>query len=242
MGPCLVILLQKLVAADELPSILDLQRSYVEANGGLVNIQELSSLIASGHIKDAEGEAYGFKLIRKRPDKMRLQMSLPSVEKVTVCDGKQAFSVFSVRGSPDEIVAIHGGELSQLTAESSLDGPFFNLRSRPEWLQVVAEVDVDGALAYEILISEQANSSYERIWISKEHLQEVKLSRRIESEDGDRSLEEIYFNDFDKVKGIWLAKRIRYERDGQIYQTVEIDRVRVNVGISDSYFAVPENL
>jgi len=241
IGLYLVLCLQNLMAADDLPSVLDLQRSYVEANGGLSNIQELSSLIASGQIEDLEGGSHEFKLFRKRPDKMRIQVTLPGAKQMTIFDGEQAFRVVSVRGAPDQIVEISASETSQISADSAMDGPFFQLRGRPEWLEVVAVVDVDGEPAYEIVVSESANSPYERLWVSQEHHQEVKLSRRIELEDGQTSLQEIYFSDFEKIRGIWLAKQIRYENDGQIVQVVAIERVRSNVGIFDSYFAKPEN-
>jgi len=240
-GLCFVVCLQSLVADDAFPSILDLQRSYVEANGGHSNLQALSSLIASGKIIDEKGNRYDFKLFRKRPDKMRMQVDFPSRSLTTVYDGSQVFQEISTQGAPDVIEELVGEAAASTKADGSMDGPFYQLRSRPEWLEVVAEVDIEGMPAYEIVISDRADSPYQRVWIGKEHQQEVKLSRLIESDDRGEVLEEIYFSDFEKVRGVWMAKHIRYMRDGKLTQTVQIEEVRANVGIFNSFFAKPRN-
>lgn len=235
---------QRALSADELPSIMDLQRAYVEANGGVANIQALSSLIASGGILDAEGNEYEFKLYRKRPDMMRIQVDRPGGTLETVFDGRRAFSILSSPGGDDEVSDLDLAERDRLRTDSSMDGLFFQLRSRPEWLEVVAEVEVDGRPAYKIKIKKDADSSYDQIWLGKEHYQEVKLSRTIQvaDEGGMKDgVEEIYFSEFEQIRGVWLARTVRYERDGRLTQTVRIERIRANVGVFDSIFKRPEN-
>ena len=72
---------------------MDLQQAYIEANGGLANIQALSSLILDGVMTNAEGEAYEFKLYKKRPDLMRMQIDLPQGSQLTVFDGRRGFEL-----------------------------------------------------------------------------------------------------------------------------------------------------
>jgi hypothetical protein len=230
-----------LVAADDLPSITELQHAYIKENGGLANIQNLTSLVANGEILDSETAQYPFKLYRKRPDKMRFQLSLPNgVERMTCFDGRHGFTVISRPDMPDEILDLSPAENEALQVTSSLDGPFFQLRARPEYLEVVAEVLVDGSAAYEIEVKEEAHSIYDRVWISQEHFQEVKLSRPIKEEGQPVNVEEIYFSNFEKIQGMWVAKSIRYEMDGQQVQAIQIDRLRANIGIFDNYFAKPK--
>ncbi len=233
--------LRNAAAEGDLPSVLDLQRSYVEANGGLANIQDLSSIIASGVILDTEGNEQAFKLYRKRPDMMRIQVDLPGGSQQTIFDGSQAFKIFSKIGGETEIVDLDSSETEQLRVDSTMDGPFYHLRGRPEWLEVLAAVEVDGQAAYEITIHEDANSPYDKLWIGKEHFQEVKLSRQTESGTGGLETEQIYFSDFEQIRGVWLAKTIRYEREGTVTQTVQIERVRANVGVFDSVFRRPKD-
>ncbi|MGZ0656522.1 hypothetical protein ACWPKS_13035 [Coraliomargarita sp. W4R72] len=236
-----VVGLQQLAAADALPTIVDLQREYVESNGGPANLQSLTSLAASGEVIDGDENSFFFKLYRKRPNKMRMQVDLPNQSIVTSFDGARVFQQISVRGAPAVIEEITGEDARQIKADSFLDGPFYQLRSRPEWLEVVAEVEVAGVPAYEVLIDERADSPYQRVWISQEHYQEIKLIRMIETADSGEVLEEIFFDDFEQIKGVWLAKHIRYHRDGELVQSVQIEKVRINVGLFDSFFAKPKS-
>lgn len=241
LGLCLFCCLPKLAAEDALPSIQDLQRGYAEANGGLSNIQTLSSLIASGKAIQADGQSYDFKLYRKRPNLMRTQINFENTQIATVFDGLEAFRVLSADGAPDRVFEIDGEEAAQIEALSHMDSPFFKLRDRAEFLEVLFELDVNGEAAFEIAIGEQANSPYERIWISKENYQEIKLSRMIKTEAGDGALEEIYFSDFVQTRGVWLARNIRYEQAGELTEQIVIDRVKANVGIFDSFFVKPKS-
>nr|MBC8189790.1 hypothetical protein [Puniceicoccaceae bacterium] len=81
---------------------------------------------------------------------------------------------------------------------------------------------------------------YERLWLGTEHLQEVQLRRQASSEAGREHLEEIYFSDFEQIRGVWLAKTARFERDGNFFQGVCINKVRANVGLFDSLFEKPK--
>lgn len=229
------------LAEDVLPTSMDLQLAYVEANGGLANIQALSSLVINGIIVEADGETYDFKLYKKRPDLVRMQIDLPGGKRQVVYDGRSGFEWLSRPGGDDRVVELDAAEFEKIQFDADLDGFFFKLRSRPEWIEVLAEVEVDGLPAYELLISQEANSSYDRVWIGKDHYQEVKLSRIIELESGDDVLEEIYFSDFKKIRGVWIATTTRHERDGVITQIVRVDKVRANVGIFDSFFIRPKN-
>jgi hypothetical protein len=157
-----------------------------------------------------------------------------------VFDGNRGFQVFSRRGEKAEVVEMDAAESARLRLDSSIDGLFFQLRSRPEWLEVVAEVEVDGVPAYEVAIGDEAESSYDRLWLGREHAQEVKLSRHWQSEDGGEVVEEIYFSEFEQVNGVWFARLSRIMRGGELMQTLRIDRVRANAGIFDSYFRRPK--
>lgn len=223
----------------ELPSVSDLLQAYVEANGGHVNIQTMTSLIASGVVVDTEDTQFDFKLYRKRPNLMRIQVDLPYNTITTISDGHRVFRQMAQGAQVRKLEELSGDEAASVRSDSAMDGPFYRLRARPDWLEVVAEVEVNGTPAYEVLVHEDADSMYERIWISQENFQELKLARKIEVEGQGSVLEETYFSDFDRVRGVWVAKKIRYYRDGVFFQTVLIDSIRANAGIFDSYFSKP---
>jgi outer membrane lipoprotein-sorting protein len=222
-----------------LPSVADLMQAYVDENGGHVNIQSMTSLIASGTVIVAQDVRYDFKLYRKRPNLMRIQVDLLSKMMTTISDGSRVFRQISRGDQTLELRELVGEEAAFVRSDSRMDGPFYYLRSRPEFLEVVAEVEVNGTPAYEVAVHENADSVYDRIWISQENYQELKLSRKIEVEGQGTVLEETYYSDFDRVRGVWIAKTIHYYRDGAFFQSVLIDSAKANVGIFDTYFSKP---
>jgi hypothetical protein len=227
-------------AEDVLPSPMDLQQAYIEANGGLANIQALSSLILDGVMTNAEGEAYEFKLYKKRPDLMRMQIDLPQGSQWTVFDGRRGFELLLRQGEAARLIELDVDASEKAKFEARMDGIFYHLRGRSEWFEVVSEVEIEGKPAFEIVISEAADLPYERLWIGTEHFQEVKLRRKASLEAGRECLEEIYFSDFEQIRGVWLAKTVRFERDGNFFQSVCINKVRANVGLFDSLFKKPK--
>lgn len=229
---------QCLAEEEELPSVMELQQRYVAANGGLANIQALSSLVINGVMTDTEGNQLEVRIYKKRPDLIRLQIDLQAGSILKVFDGTRGYELYSREGKKGKVVEMDATQSAHMQTDSAMDGPFFQLRSRPERLKVVAEVEVDGLPAYEVVVDAEAGSPYERIWLGKEHGQEVKLSRHLQGEGG-TVVEEVYFSEFEQVEGVWFSKLARFIRDGELVQTVRIDRVRANVGVFDSYFKRP---
>jgi hypothetical protein len=225
---------------DPLPSIADLQRAYIAENGGLANLSDVRSLLASGVVTDDGGNEIEVTVYKKRPNLLRIRTSLPGGHIDTVFDGERAFRLWD-RVDGTEVEFLEPGPTQNLAAVSTLEGPFYALRVRPEWLRVVGRVEVRGSPAFEIEVSEAADSIYEKIWLSEASYQEIKVRKRLALADGSELVEDIYFSEFDRVHGVWYARVAAHERGGEVVQTVRIDQARANVGIFDTFFSVPED-
>lgn len=227
-----------LSAQDSLPSVMDLQRSYIEKNGGLSNIQALKSLVVFGKILDGSGDSLDFKLYRKRPNFYRMQLERPNVNIITAHDGKKTQRKIKSRVDGYQMVELSDVEKESIRQNSEFDGPFYQLRGRPEWLTLVGLTEVNEIPAYELEVSAEADSRYERIWLHAEHYQEIKLRKRpIDREETETGApEEIFFSGFDQVDGVWLAKQIDQMKGENRLLTIKIDRVRANVGLFDTFF------
>jgi hypothetical protein len=229
---------QGALATEELPSAVDLYSSYIEYNGGRTNLKELKTLVASGTVDLVGGESYAFKMTRKQPDKFRLKMESVGHTTETISNGKQAWTVVSRVNGEETVVEIVGEELLEVQADSSMDGPFLKLAGRYGAIRPVAFEDVRGHAAIRVEIDPSAGVPYHTIWLSAEHFQEVKMAVSSVSADGAELIEtEIYFADFEKLIGIYHAKKIDYVINGEPVKSMRIDRIRPNVGIFDSYFS-----
>lgn len=224
---------------EDLPTIAELQQAYVESNGGLSNLMGVTSVVAVGELTNAGQEPVEFKLYIKRPGLMRLQIRRDGWDYIKVFNGKEAHELKQENGGALDTREITGEQLDQLRGEAKIDGPFFELRSRPELLKVVGEAEVNGEPAYEISVDEAADVLYRRIWLHQEHFYEMKLSRQVVDENGEVSEAGIFLSDFERVDGVWSAKHLKFFNDDVIIQEVVLDKIRINVGLFDSYFDKP---
>ena len=226
-------------AEGELPTIAELQQAYIQSNGGLSNILEVTSIVAIGELTNAGEEPLNFKLYIKRPGLMRLQIRRDGWDYIKVFNGKEAYELMQADNGALETREIAEEQFEGLRSEAKIDGPFFDLRTRPELLKIVGETEVRGEPAYEILVDESADTPYRRIWLHKEHFYEVKLSRQVIDESAEVSESTIFLSDFKRVDGLWSAMCIRYFKNDDIIQEVVLDKILTNVGLFDSYFEKP---
>lgn len=227
--------------ADELPSVSELQRAYIEANGGLSNILGLTSIVASGVVTFENGENKEFTLYLKRPDRMRLQIAVEPGDYSKIFDGRDGYEVITNVEGATTVRPVTGQKLEELRHDANLDGRFFRLRDKVDSLEVVALVEVDGEPAYEISINDELNFDYNRIWIHQEYLYEMKMSRTIKNAAGELITEELRMSEFEPVRGVWAARKISRYYDDRLVQVVDISNLRSNVGLFDSLFEKPES-
>jgi len=224
---------------DALPSFFELTQNYLEANGGLMNIKSVRSVKVSGRSRQPETEPIEFTAFRKRPDMMRIITAYPGFDVEAVVDGERASKRIVGNTGEERVLEMGEAERRQLVMDSKMDGPFFQLVNTPEWVTVDGVEEVDGAPAIRLLVSPEAELPYRKIWLSEDHYQEVKLEyRRDRPEEWLKAGAEVYFEDFRKSDGVWFAHRIRYFSGDELVREIEVENIRTNVGIFDSYFRV----
>lgn len=224
---------------EELPSAVDLYNSYLEQNGGRSNLIGLNTLVASGTIKSVEGDSYLFKITRKRPDKYRLKVEfVDSTTVETISNGTQAWTVVTRANGDAKTVELLGDDLSAVLAEGNMDGAFLQLAGQSHLIHPVGFEEVRGHPAIRVEVDPAADIPYHTIWLSAEHFQEVKLAMSAVPKGGAEPVEtELYLSAFEKLIGIYHATSLDYVVDGAPTKTIQIDRIRSNVGIFDRYFS-----
>lgn len=229
---------QKPASDADLPSSVDLYHYYIQANGGRANIQALNTLVATGTLEAVDGDVLEFKVVRKRPDKLRFKVNFEGYTLETFYNGKQGWKELVRNDGAKKVVELEGDELLSVMADAVMESPLFQLAGLYDAMTPVAIEDVRGHEAIRVEIDPSAGIQYHSIWLSTEHFQEVKLARTdVGSDAAQAPVEsEIYCSDFERIDGIYHATTMGYCTDGELTQTIRIDRIRTNVGIFDSYF------
>lgn len=221
-----------------LPSVLELQRAYLEANGGRANLETIQSLRVSGRIEAADGPTLPFKIFRKRPALMRLITDYPGHSIESISDGESVKQRLVYPDGRSERIELKDSVRQRLLHDSQVDGPFYQLRGREDLVEVEAFETVGEREAVRLSIDPKTGLPYSKLWLDRENFQEIKLRSLSVAEDGSELATEVYFDDFSPISGVWFPRKITYFVNGDFFSKVRIEEVSLNVGLFDSYFRV----
>lgn len=230
----------RLSSDERIPSAAEIYRGFVNANGGRSNIMSLSTLVISGQMVYAEGQVNEFKLYRKRPGMIRMCWIKPGVNVEVAYDGEYAARrITYVANGERELQELSAAELEGLRHDSSMNSPFFTVGSNSDNILSIEHDSVRGVSAFRLEIDPSAEIPFETIWLDAETFQEIKLAQRVTSEESDvPMLVEVFLSDISQVEGVYFARKADYYHDGTFFKAVEIERIRANIGIFDSYFTL----
>jgi len=210
----------------------EIYKSYLEANGGLPNIQNITSMRVRGRIITEEREELPFTLYRKRPNLLRVSIEYQNYSADTIYNGIRGWiALESTQGQ--SITELTGIALQQLIEDSEIDGPFFRLGRKLENLDLIGTTLLNGEACFEIMVNHE-DSTFEKIWLSQDNFQEIKLQRRSRTDHAE--VETIQFRDHLQVGRIWIPGIIQYYTGDRLTRTAYIDDAKMNVGIYNYFF------
>ncbi len=229
--------MSSLKAEEPLPSLYEIYREFISNNGGERNMQELNSIIVSGHIMQ-DDQKVKFRLYRKRPNKMRITVSFDNFEFSTIFNGEEGWQEVTSRSGLVALTKIEDDELATLKMDSMFDSPFYSAFKKRKLITVAAIEEVKGQEVVRLDFDPAGKFGFDSIWLSLEHYQEVKMVRDLpkDSEMSELSKEEIYYDRFSLIKGVYWARLMQHFVDGAMTKEVIIDDVKPNAGVFDAYF------
>ncbi|MFT4901656.1 MAG: hypothetical protein ACI81V_000930 [Lentimonas sp.] len=227
--------------SDELPLLRELYANYLQANGGSSNLGRINSLQIVGYVRPESGEAIKLQVYRKRPSRVKLVFEHPDYVLERGYDGQAGWLSVQPKGGVLRLTDLEGEELEAMEIGNELEGIFYRLGVREDWVTPVALETIRGTPAVRLDIHPQADCKYDTLWLSLDNYQELQL-QRTDSDAGGAGVETTYFSDFKKYYGVWVACFSESDRDGVVFQRMEVTNVRTNVGLLDSIFEKPKNI
>lgn len=222
----------------DIPSVGSLYRSYIEANGGFLNIESLSSIAIKGQRKDKEGDTTGISIYRKRSDKLRIRKDRKNYFEELVYNGREGWrEISSLEGYQIELKKMQPDEMVRASKMCRMEGPFFSVGRNEKYITSIELDEVAGNPAYRVEVNPESGLPFTAVWIDPNHFHEVKISQ-VTERDGDPVLMEIYFEELTYVEGHAFHLKQTVYADGVLESTLAVDSVRVNAGIYDKFFSV----
>ena len=231
---------------NELPSVHEVFRNFTTHNGGLRNLSLLQSAVVTGNIVAYSGDSSvqsNFRLYRKSPNKMRVQLYSSGIRRNVIYNGEQGWHQILQKNGKRKITEIEGETLSKLSDSSAFNTLLYSLKNYLTDLTVVEFCSIRGRPCVRIDIADDSLvSEYSSIWIDLEHYQELKVTLKevVDSVTGKPIVAEVYYSEHKKIDGCYVAHKSEHYSDGTLTKVTNITQVEFNEGLFDYIFTLQE--
>ncbi|MGE3844045.1 MAG: outer membrane lipoprotein carrier protein LolA [Vicinamibacterales bacterium] len=219
-------------------TIGDIVAQHVAARGGAAALLAVESVRMTGRMQmGPEGDEARFVLELKRPNKMRLDLTVDGVEGAQAFDGTAGWAFMPFAGlnapepMPQEVAA-------DAKAQADFDGPLVDHQAKGLDVRLIGRERRSNEDVYRVRVTPKAGTSRD-IFISARTWLEVgsETTRRMQgvsittetTQGGERRVAGVVFPTF-------MQAGIKGQPGGQ---RMEIDDIQVNVAIDDSRFRMP---
>jgi outer membrane lipoprotein-sorting protein len=232
------------LAAGETPTAEELVAKNLQARGGLEKIRAVQSMRMTGSMRLGP-EKLPTVLELKRPSKARWEFTLEGQTAVQAFDGKTAWAVMPFAGQVEPRI-MTDAETRDIELQADMDGPLVDAAAKGNTIELVGKETIEGEgegkggiEAWRLRITRKNGDSRDLYLDAKTYLQVMTVSRR--SVDG-RPIEiKSRIGDYRKVGGLMLPHSYSASTpDVDETQSLEFDKIEIDVTIDDSRFAMPK--
>lgn len=207
----------------------------LQARGGVDKIKALKSFKSTGTIS-LGGQEIEFTQYMKRERKMRMEMAIMGTSIITGFDGTNGWSVNPMTGS-DKATALPAEQAKMMSAQADFDGEFVDWKKKGTKIEYVGTVDVDGASAYKLKITDK-DGDVRHSYIDVTNNLELKTEMTTDYQ-GQKMVVEVVFSNHKPIGGIMVPWSIDVRSQGQSAQSLTIKDVKPNIDIPDMMFMMP---
>ena len=149
--------------------------AYYKATG-LEKMKDWNTLTQSGKTI-AQGMEFPFKLISKRPTKLRIEAEVQGNKMIQCFDGQQGWAVMPWMGTttPQDMTA---DEVKVIKEQSDMEGPLYNWKEKGHKAELLGKEEMEGTSAYKIKL-EKANGNTDTYYIDAENFMLLKTASKV---------------------------------------------------------------
>jgi hypothetical protein len=209
---------------------------YIQARGGLARLKAVNTLRMTGRMSVGPGVEVPITLEKKRPSRLRLEMTVQGYPALQVYDGHDAWGIPPRPGQKPQRMPAEA--VPQLAAQADMDGPLVDYRAKGHKVELLGQEKVDGEKTWKLRVI-LASGSVETYFldVGSGLLVRIEGSQKVGSEtiQGETLLE-----DYREAGGVLWPHRVRSGEVGvPDKQVLTVEKVEVNPPIADSRFQMP---
>jgi len=176
------------------------------------------------------------KMDLKRPERVRLEMTIQGKTIVQAYDGKTAWMIMPFLGSPDP-QKMSEDDAKDVVEQADMDGSIVDYKAKGNSVELLGKEDVDGSPAYKLKVSlKNGDTSY--VYIDTETGLQVKETTKRKQQGSEVEVDS-YMTNFKPVNGVLFPYSIENKVGGKSVGQFTIDDIQANVAIDDKIFAMP---
>jgi outer membrane lipoprotein-sorting protein len=208
---------------------------HIAARGGMDKIKAIQSVDMAVKANQ-QGLEFPGRLQWKRPDKMRLEMTIQGKTLVQAYDGKTAWTIMPFLGSPDPQV-MAADEAKEVIEQADLDGPIVDAKAKGNTVELVGREDVDGAPADKLKVTLK-NGDISYVYIDAETGLSIKETSKRKQQGSEIEIDS-YMTNYKPIAGVLFPFAIENKVQGKSVEQFTITDVKPNVTIDDQAFVMP---
>ncbi|HET7451352.1 MAG TPA: hypothetical protein VFL12_01305 [Thermoanaerobaculia bacterium] len=213
----------------------DVIARHIAARGGMDKIKAIQSVDMAVKANQ-QGLEFPGRLQWKRPDKMRLEMTIQGKTLVQAYDGKTAWTIMPFLGSSDPQV-MAADEAKEVIEQADLDGPIVDAKAKGNTVELVGKEDVDGAPAEKLKVTLK-NGDVSYVYIDAETGLTLKETSKRKQQGSEIEIDS-YMTNYKPVDGVLFPFAIENKVQGKSVGQFTITDVKPNVTIDDQAFVMP---
>jgi hypothetical protein len=218
----------------------ELVQKNIEARGGLDKIQAIKSIRILGKFTQGGVNAtYGQE--NRRPNLVRETFSLQGMTAVQAYDGNTGWAVQPFGGRKDPQL-MGEDDLRDLLIDSDFDGPLVDYQAKGIKVEFLGHDTIDGDDALRLKVTLK-NGDIIYDYLDPDTYLEIRKETQ-EFIRGSMKENVIEFGSYKPVNGVMFPFSIASgpKNDPSSWQTITVEKIEVNVPVSEADFAVPASL
>lgn len=226
-----IVLLATLVRAQTPDELID---RMIVARGGMEKIKAIESRRETGTIAFGPTTSGPFTAELVRPDKLRIEVSLPNGTIVQAYDGKTGWQLTPNADTP---FIMDKAQQRSISEQADFDGPLIDCKRKGNTVEAIGVGDLDGRKTYRLQVT-LANGNVHFYELDAQTYLPVRW-RGTRTAQGQEIPVESVFSDFREAGGVKFPFVIESFVEGKLVQQMTITNREVNLKIDASRFAMP---
>ncbi len=210
---------------------------HIQARGGMEKLKAVKSIRMTGKVPIGPGAEAPLVLERKRPNNLRLEVTVQGLTLVQVYDGQNAWGIMPFQGKKDP-EALGEDERKGLAELADLDGPLVDYKVKGNKVELVGKEAVEGTDAYKLKVTlKNGDIRYQYLDTDSFLTLKEESKRTIRGTDVET---ESALGDYKDTSGLMLPYSIENGIKGKPdKQKLTIEKIELNPTIDDARFKMP---